>query len=60
MQRRFEEKRRLIQGLIDDTRDVLDSAEGDPAGVLGGTVDPFADINQQLADYGLTVCGQEN
>ncbi|MCE9623313.1 MAG: hypothetical protein K8R99_13310 [Actinomycetia bacterium] len=48
----------LLQGLIDDTLEVLDTIEADPAAVVGSGTDPFASINQQLADYGLTVCGQ--
>ncbi len=47
-----------IQAMIDDTRDVLDTAEADPGAALGASVDPFAAINARLVAYGLTTCGQ--
>lgn len=39
-----------IQGLIDDTDDVLDQVAADPEGYAQATSDPFAEINAQLRD----------
>jgi hypothetical protein len=47
----------LIGGLIDQTQAELDVIAADPAALLTATVDPFAEINAQLVEYGLTVCG---
>lgn len=47
-----------IQAMIDDTDDVLDQIEADPAAFVQSPVDPFAAINARLRDYGLTTCGQ--
>ena len=47
----------LIQGLIDDTREVLDGVEADPLAFVQAESNPFADINEQLHAYGLTACG---
>ena len=48
----------LLSGLMDDTEAKLTEIEADPAAAVAAGVDPFADINTQLAAYGLTVCGQ--
>ena len=48
----------LLDGLMDQTEDVLTQISADPASFVGSQVDPFAEINAQLAAYGLTVCGQ--
>ena len=47
----------LIQGLIDDTDEVLDGVEANPQDFVQADTDPFADINVQLHTYGLTACG---
>jgi hypothetical protein len=46
----------MLDGLMDETSEILDSIEDDPAAAMAGD-DPFADINAQLNDYGLTTCG---
>ena len=47
----------LVGGLIDQTNEQLDIVETDPAGFLAAAEDPFAEINAQLADYGVVTCG---
>ncbi len=47
----------LLDGLMADTEVKLQEIEADPAAVLASGEDPFAEINSQLVDYGLTVCG---
>lgn len=47
----------LIGGLVEQTEDELDVIAADPAALLTSTEDPFEEINAQLVEYGLTVCG---
>jgi hypothetical protein len=47
-----------INGILEDAEAALSDVEADPALVTGET-DPFADVNQRLADYGLTECADE-
>jgi hypothetical protein len=55
-----EEDEDTINGILDDAEDALAEVEEDPQGTLGAeagqTTDPFAEVNAQLADYGLTAC----
>lgn len=46
-----------IQGLIDDTDDVVDQIAANPSAYAPSPTDPFAAINAQLNEYGLTSCG---
>jgi hypothetical protein len=48
-----------INSLLDQAEDVLAEVEADPEGTLGPQAsDPFAEVNTELQDYGLTTCGQ--
>ena len=49
----------LLQGLIDDTDEVLDGVAADPAAFVASDTNPFAPINEQLHTYGLTACGED-
>lgn len=44
-----------LEGIYGDAEDDLSALEADPTILFSG--DPFADTNQELIDYGLTVCG---
>ena len=44
-----------VDEMLDTAQDNLDTVEDDPASIRSG--DPFAEANQLLRDYGLTVCG---
>jgi hypothetical protein len=48
-----------IAGLIDASQRVLDEVGADPALILESDVDPFAEVNENLAAYGLTVCAED-
>jgi hypothetical protein len=46
-----------FQSIIDNAQSALDELEQNP-GVLGsGEDDPFADVNEQAQEFGLTKCG---
>jgi hypothetical protein len=47
-----------INGILEDAEAILSDAEADPSLITGDT-DPFADIDQRLADVGLTACAGE-
>lgn len=49
----------LLDGLMDETDVVLEQLTQDPASILTAEESPFASINSQLLDYGLTVCGED-
>jgi hypothetical protein len=50
-----EEDADTVNGILDDAEGVLDEIEADPA-TFGQGGDPFAEVNTQLNDYGLTAC----
>lgn len=45
-----------LGGLLDDADGILDDAEDDPVAFVQQDEDPFTDVNQGLADYGVTAC----
>jgi hypothetical protein len=46
-----------LNGMLFDMEALLDDLDADPAEVFDRPEDPFADVNQRLDEYGLTVCG---
>jgi hypothetical protein len=46
-----------LNGVLFDMEALLDDLAADPEAVFDRPDDPFADINERLDDYGLTVCG---
>lgn len=46
-----------LEAIFDDTEQVLAEIESDPARV-GRPPNPFADLNERMADYGLTTCAE--
>jgi hypothetical protein len=44
-----------VNGILDDAQSALDELEEDPSGTSGGT-DPFADVNRDLTEYGISAC----
>ena len=43
--------------MFDDTDAVLDTIEADPESVGRGP-NPFAEVNERMTEYGLTVCAE--
>ncbi len=43
--------------MLFDMEALLDDLDSDPEEVFDRPDDPFADVNERLDDYGLTVCG---
>jgi hypothetical protein len=46
-----------LNGMLFDMEALLDDLDADPEEVFDRPEDPFADVNQRLDEYGLTVCG---
>lgn len=44
-----------LNGILDEAESVVDDLEQDPSALSEGA-DPFADVNQQLDEFGLTEC----
>jgi hypothetical protein len=55
-----EEDADTIIGIIDESHEVLDAVGDDPALILESDEDPFAEVNKDLAAYGLTVCAEDS
>jgi hypothetical protein len=51
-----EEDAEEFQSIIDNAQAALDELADDPSTFVGGE-DPFADVNQQAQEFGLTACG---
>jgi len=46
-----------FQSIIDGAQSALDEIEANPESLGGGPDDPFADVNAQAQEFGLTKCG---
>jgi hypothetical protein len=51
-----EEDAEEFQSIIDNAQAALDDVAEDPSTFVGGD-DPFAEVNQQAEEFGLTACG---
>jgi hypothetical protein len=51
-----EEDAEEFQSIIDNAQAALDELADDPSALTSGD-DPFADVNQQAQEFGLTACG---
>lgn len=51
-----EDDREQLEDLFDRTESALDEVETDVEGALESEEDPFADVTEELADYGLDEC----
>jgi hypothetical protein len=46
-----------LNGMLFQMEALLDDLDADPEEVFDRPEDPFADVNERLDEYGLTVCG---
>jgi hypothetical protein len=47
-----------ITTILDEAQQVVDELEQDPSSLTEGGQDPFADVNKQLREYGITACAE--
>jgi hypothetical protein len=47
-----------VNSMLDKAEDAVDELEADPQGAFREGNDPFAEVNKELAAYGLTTCAE--
>lgn len=45
-----------IDSIVEGSKDATDELEDDPVGVFRSGENPYADVNAQMTDYGMTSC----